>query len=113
MDGEGGAALFHACKISVVKRMHDPELADAYLAKPERLSLCDRVFDGQEFYVNNPYEMPEGICPSAWADIRTYLIAIASGGEFAFMKDKHSILVSCTDLFRPVIFKIERLPPSG
>jgi len=38
-----------------------------------------------------------------------YVLTIASGGSFEFMKDKDSTIASCTDLFRPVIFKIERV----
>jgi len=45
---------------------------------------------------------------SAWADIRPYILAIASGGKFKFMKDENTMLASCSDLFRPVWFKIER-----
>jgi uncharacterized repeat protein (TIGR04076 family) len=101
--------MFHTCKITVIERKLDRKLIDAHLAHPERMSICDKMVDGQEFIVENPYEIPEGICASAWADMRTYIIAIASGGSFEFMREKDSILASCTDLFRPVIFRIERV----
>lgn len=101
--------MFQTCRITVVKRMQNKEISDEYLSNPEYMTLCNKVEDGQTFEVSNPYEMPEGLCPSAWADIRPYIISIASGGSFKFMKDKNSILSSCTDLFRPVIFKIERV----
>ncbi|MCP4218656.1 MAG: TIGR04076 family protein [bacterium] len=101
--------MFHPCRITVIKRMLDKELCEEYMAKPGGMAICNKVKDGQTFEVSNPYEMPEGICASAWSDIRTYIISIASGGTFKFMKDRNSILASCTDLFRPVIFKIERV----
>lgn len=101
--------MFHKCKVTVVKRMLNQDLVDEYLAKPEWMKVCDKIADGQEFVVENPYEKPEGMCASAWADIRTYIIAIASGGRFKFMRNENTILASCTDLFRPVIFKIERM----
>ncbi len=100
--------MFHKCKVTVVKRMLHPDLGNEYLANPDWIKVCDKMDDGQEFVVENPYEKPEGMCASAWADIRTYIIAIASGGKFKFMQDEDTILASCTDLFRPVIFKIER-----
>jgi uncharacterized repeat protein (TIGR04076 family) len=88
------------------------DLVDAYMEKPEIFAACNFLHDHQEFIVHNPYALPEGLCPSAWADIRPYIMTISSGGSFAFMKEKHMILASCTNLFRPVIFKIERIPAS-
>lgn len=101
--------MFHKSKVTVVKRLLNRELTEAYLEKPERMLICDKMAEGREFVIANPFEMPEGMCASAWADIRPYIIAIASGGSFAFMKNKNSILACCTDLFRPVIFNIERM----
>ncbi len=101
--------MFHPCKVTVIRRALDKELVNGYLKHPEKMPICDRVDDGQEFIITSPYEMPEGICASAWADIRPYIITIATGGTFAFMKNKHSILASCTDLFRPVAFLIEKI----
>lgn len=85
------------------------QLIDEYLANPETMKKCNKMYDGQEFEISNPYEMPEGICASAWADIRSYILTIASGGSFKFMKDKNTILANCADLFRPVLFKIEKI----
>ena len=101
--------MFHKCKISVVERGFNKRIAESYVENPEHISVCDRVADNQEFDISNPFEMPAGICPWAWADIRPFTLAIASGGTFEMMKDKNSALASCSDLFRPVIFKIERI----
>ena len=101
--------MFHKCKATVIQRGANKEIADAYVKHPENNSPCDRVADNQEFIISNPFEMPEGICPWAWADIRPFILAIATGGSFEMMKEKHSALARCSDLFRPVIFKIERL----
>jgi uncharacterized repeat protein (TIGR04076 family) len=47
---------------------------------------------------------PEGFCEWAWADVRSYVSANFHGGDFP--------TVACrTDGFRPVFFRIERLPP--
>lgn len=101
--------MFNKCKLTVIKRTVDSDLCKRYLKNPDKITLCEKVSEGQEFIIENPYDMPDGICSSAWADIRSYIICISSGGEFPFMKNSHSIIVSCTDLFRPVTFLIERI----
>ncbi len=101
--------MFHTCKITVVKRGCNMELVNSYVKSPENFSICNRVEDNQEFIISNPYEMPEGICAHAWADIRPQILSIASGGTFDFLKEKNIAVAACTDLFRPVIFKIERM----
>lgn len=100
---------FHPCKISVVKREFYKDLVNENVIEPEKFKRCDLVDDNQEFIVTNPYTMPEGICHSAWADIRTYIISMATGGEWDFMKNPKSTLAICSDPFRPVVFRIERL----
>ncbi len=99
--------MFHKCKVTVVKRYINKELAFSYLKKSENFSACNIVKDNQEFIVSAPFELPEGLCASAWADIRPFIMTIASGGAFSFFKEKNTALATCTDLFRPVIFKIE------
>jgi len=98
------------CKITVVKRMLNQDLVDAYLNVEEGLGACQRFSDGQEFVVESPFEMPEGFgCPWAWADIRNDIVMLATGGGFPWMKQPGTAIVGCSDWFRPVIFKIERL----
>ncbi len=101
--------MFSKCKITVVRRGLDKELVDAYLASPGKFGRCNKVKENQEYIVENPFEKPVGMCSSAWADIRSNILALASGSRFPFMKDKNSILASCSDLFRPVIYRIERI----
>jgi uncharacterized repeat protein (TIGR04076 family) len=105
--------MFHKCKVTVVKRDCNLDLVQSYVANPENFTACKRVEDNQEFIISNPYEMPDGLCSYAWADIRPQILAIASGGIFDFMKEKNTALATCTDLFRPVIFKIERIEEPG
>ena len=101
--------MFSKCKITVIKRMFDKELVENHLEVPGNFSVCNLVEDGQEFVVNSPFEMPEGLCAWAWADIRPFILTMAAGGSFKFMKDKNSALAMCTDPLRPVIFKITRM----
>lgn len=99
---------FSKCKITVVRKSIEHELNNEYLASPEQIKVCDQVEDRQEFLVENPFMMPAGLCPWAWADLRTAITAVASGGRFPFMKSKHSALAICSDPHRPVTFLIER-----
>ena len=95
--------MFSKCKITVVKRMFDKELADGHLEGPGSFSACSLVEDCQEFIVDSPFMMPEGLCAWAWADIRPFILTMAAGGTFRFMKDKNSALAMCTDPLRPVL----------
>lgn len=101
--------MFHVCKVTVVKRSCDLELVNSYVKNPDGISACDLLADNQEFLISNPYEKPDGLCSYAWADIRSQILAIATGGSFDFLKDDNTAIATCTDLFRPVIFKIERV----
>jgi len=60
--------------------------------------------DKQEFVVkgNNPWQMPKGFCGWAWADIQKMVWGMARGGPKQFM-------TCCTDGYRPVVFKLERI----
>lgn len=101
--------MFHKCKITVLEKKIDDNLIKKFLADPSYLRLCDEVEIGQEFYIDNPFKMPDGICASAWADIRPHIISMANGGTFNFLKHKNVGVAICTDPFRPVTFKIERM----
>ena len=100
---------FYPCKIIVVKKEFHKDLVDKYLKNPEIIKTCNLVNYNQEFLVTNPYNMPEKMCASAWADIRPYIITMATGGEFDFMINPKSTLAICSDPFRPIVFKIERI----
>jgi uncharacterized repeat protein (TIGR04076 family) len=96
------------CKITVLKRMINEELADAYLINND-LKVCDVFSDGQEFITEEPFFIPKGFCHYAWADIRVNILAVATGGSFPWMKQKGVMIACCTDGLRPVVFKVERM----
>jgi uncharacterized repeat protein (TIGR04076 family) len=88
------------CKITVVKRTLNDEWNKEF--RGGKVKLCDKFQDGQEFAVESPYRKPEGFCDWAWGDIRTY-IHLVDLGKF------EASVNCCTDGFRPVFFKIERM----
>jgi uncharacterized repeat protein (TIGR04076 family) len=97
------------CKVTVLKRMANQDLADEYLDEEIEFSACERFTDGQEFVIDHPFAMPEDFCPWAWADIRKDILAVATGGDLPWMKQRGTVLAGCTDWLRPVIFKVERM----
>jgi uncharacterized repeat protein (TIGR04076 family) len=53
--------------------------------------------------------MPEGFCAWAWADIRADILTVIAGGSPPWLKQPGIQITGCTDWFRPVIFKMERM----
>ena len=100
------------CKITVLKRMEpDQDLVEEYLddASRERgYGACTAFEDGQEFLVDS-LKVPEGFCSWAWADIQRDVVAVAFGADYPWMKQPGTTLTCCTDAFRPVVFKVERV----
>jgi uncharacterized repeat protein (TIGR04076 family) len=86
-------------KITVLKRSVQTEF-QKYRKDP--IVACEKLKDGQEFIVESPWSKPEGMCDWAWADIRTFLHVVRSG-------DLQQFVTCCTDGFRPVFFRLERI----
>lgn len=98
------------CRVTVLKRTLQQDLVDEYLEESlaETFDVCQRWTEGQEMVID-PTTLPEGFCPWAWAAIRHTIMRVASGGETPGMRRKGVAIAGCSDWFRPVIFKIERL----
>lgn len=93
-------------KIIVIKKLSNKDLIDKY---GEGVKVeCELFKVGEEFIVKN-LQMPEGFCSWAWADIQRDVTVLALGGDFPWVKEKGIMISSCTDGFRPVIFKLERI----
>jgi uncharacterized repeat protein (TIGR04076 family) len=98
------------CRITVLKRNVYRDLADEYLDDSCRdVEPCELFEDGQEFVADPAGPPPEGFCIWAWADIRKDILTVAYGGDVPGIKQPGTVLTGCTDWFRPVIFKVERL----
>ncbi len=95
-------------KITVTKKMDNKDMFGdnppvGFTSNP----VCDRLEVGQEFISERG--CPEGFCAWAFADIHRDLVHLRLGGDFPWMKEKGTMLSSCTDGVRPVIFKLERI----
>ncbi len=101
------------CKITVIKRTLNQDLIDEYLDDScKDLNKCEIFSDGQEFTIENHNELaqaPKGFCHWAWADIRKEISMVYSGADFPGLRDKGVMIAGCTDWFRPVVFKLERI----
>ena len=97
------------CKITVLKKTLDVELAKEYGV--EGLTACPMHRAGEVFYAD--YAKPEGLCDEAWKAIYQYVFALSHGakdGLFYYgdwIRKPGVAICSCNDGLRPVIFKIE------
>ncbi len=93
-------------RITVVRRLwHEDLIAEScdHVWPP-----CGKFEEGQAF-VSEGAEMPEGFCTWAWCDIQKYVMTLARGGNFRGVEPGQYV-TCCTDGFRPVLFRLERLP---
>lgn len=100
------------CRIIVEKRSHFPELIEKYLDRDyqkEGFGPCELFSEGQEFVVSDPNLMPSGFCAWAWVDIHRELTTLMMGGNLDWMNKSGTALTCCTDGFRPVVFRLERI----
>ena len=100
----GNTVERHPVRITVLKKHFHKEFVDQYAADPEKWTECGHFEVGQEFIASKeaPWEMPEGFCGWAWADIQKLVYGMARGGQRVFV-------TCCTDGYRPVIFKLEKV----
>ena len=101
------------CRITVLKRLAHQDLIDEYMGdeyKARDLAPCPNFEDGQTFVCDSPGVPPEDFCAWAWSNIHKEIVAIMSGGSFTPWVNQEGVAIACcTDGFRPVVFKIERV----
>ncbi len=94
-------------KITVLKRMLNPEIVAEYIAV-NAMGPCGLFEDGQEF-IQDDWRPPEGFCPWAWSDIHKEIMMVRRGGSQSQSMPEGTAIACCTDGFKPVVFKIERI----
>ena len=92
-------------KITVLRRTLNREYLADYADSP--WEPCERLAEGQKF-ISSGGNMPEGFCSWAWCDIQKYVLTLARGGNFRGVRPG-LFVTCCTDGFRPVFFKLERV----
>jgi uncharacterized repeat protein (TIGR04076 family) len=95
-------------RITVLKKLRVNEVFEKYAKNLD--PKCPVLRVGDVFEVKpEEIEMPEGFCSWAWADIHRDVAHLALGGDFPWIKQRGTMISSCTDGLRPVIFKLERI----
>jgi len=91
-------------RITVLKKLFHREFIEKFSRNPELWTPCQHFKEGQEFVTSGetPWEMPQGFCGWAWADVQKLVYGMARGGLDVFV-------TCCTDGYRPVIFKLEKI----
>ena len=97
-------------KITIVKCLSTREIHGAadLGCSAELDDVCPAFREGQEFIIEDGCQ-PEGFCSGAWADIFRHTRTLMWGGQYPWMNEPDKYLACCTDGFRPVVFRIERL----
>ncbi len=93
-------------RITVLKRMDNRRIQEQ-----ERIGgasgPCDAFEVGASYVAG--WEIPEGFCSFAWADIYNDVGMIQCGGSPGYIGPAHTMISCCRDALCPVVFKIERL----
>jgi uncharacterized repeat protein (TIGR04076 family) len=99
------------CKITVLSKLYNAELADTYRRQDIHQGPCPYYTVGQEFIIENLGDRPaDFFCDWAWNDLYKFVLVLMIGGDFSpWMKDSNTFIACCTDGIKPVIFKLERL----
>ena len=95
-------------KITVLKRLHHRDILEDYADTV--WNPCQVFSVGQEFIADGT-NMPDGFCGWAWSDIEKIVLTLSRGGNFVGVP-KGTFVTCCTDGYRPVVFKLERLQTS-
>ncbi|MBI9047419.1 MAG: TIGR04076 family protein [Anaerolineaceae bacterium] len=93
-------------KITVIKRTIFPDVIEEYY--PSEMVPCEVFYDGQDFIIERDTVAPEGFCAWAYADIQKYIMLLRHDGK-PMLKHENTSIACCTDGFRPVVFKLERI----
>ncbi|MCR5135206.1 MAG: TIGR04076 family protein [Clostridiales bacterium] len=95
-------------RITVIKNMYNPELAEKYQARNKCACTVNR--EGMVF-ISNGWQRPKGLCESAWKCMEDYCMALSlGGGNFynGWLGIENIAVVSCNDGIKPVVFLLER-----
>lgn len=98
-------------KITVLKKTYFRDLIDEYAVSAEAYAPCEIFEEGQTFITDG--ERPEQFCDWAWENIRREMNNAEQGQRLPWVNAPGTFIACCTDGFRPVVFKIEKLNQQG
>ena len=92
-------------KITVLKRLLHKDILEKYA--DFMWTACEVFSEGQEFIADGT-NVPDGFCGWAWSDIEKIVLTLSRGGNFRGVP-QGIFIACCTDGYRPVVFKLERI----
>lgn len=101
-------------RITVLKRTVNQDVIEAHMGEISRSECtfpCPVFEDGQIFDMDLWSAAPEGFCGNAWSDIQKHIHFVRGGGTYPrdWVMPEGAAIGCCTDGYRPVVFKIERI----
>ena len=103
-------------KITVIKKTFYSDLVDELTTGPDdwregtigsKANCCHSFDIGHEF-ISDGTHMPDGFPDPPWVDIQKYVFILGRGGNMLGVENG-TYVTNCTDGFRPVTFKLERI----
>ena len=103
-------------KITVIKKTFHSDLVDEMTTGPDdwregtigsKANCCHSFDIGHEF-IGDGTHMPDGFPDPPWVDIQKYVFILGRGGNMLGVENG-TYVTNCTDGFRPVTFKLERI----
>ncbi len=96
-------------RITVLKRLEVPDVAATYAADGHWETCW--LQEGQTFEIEggSDFPKPDGFCSWAWRDIQRDVTLLRYGGDAPWMRRRGTMISSCTDGRKPVVFLIERI----
>lgn len=96
----------HKVCITAIRQTEYPDLMQRF--ENPITHTCD-VREGSQ-WISHHGECPDGLCPSAWQIMRSFVESLSRGEDDFFdgwMQNPMSAMISCNDGFRPFSFYIE------
>ncbi len=98
-------------KITVVKMFEPKDVIGEDFMKSDGKPIpkCGFLRQGQEFFVKDTGQMPDGFCEHAWYGIYKSVDILRYDGSIPDWTGEDTIYSACPDGIRPVCFKLERV----
>ena len=98
-------------KITVIKKLGMREIfGDEDVGAADGMGCPCSAFEvGDESIIDSGAGMPEGFCQGAFMDMSRFISGLRFGADYPWMKAPGTVICSCFDGLRPVIFRLERL----
>ena len=104
-------------RITIIKKTLHEDLINEFTINPQgwkdgsiggkNPNCCHSFKIGHQF-ISDGSQMPEGFPSPPWVDIQKYVWILGRGGNMLGCK-QGTYITNCSDGFRPVTFKLERI----